>query len=60
MKTAFMLKFNVCLLFNIILKLSQKTRPLYKLLQKTSKIEIINKQKLKFIQKTTWAVLNMS
>ena len=60
MKTAFMLKFNVCLLFNIILKLSQKTRPLYKLLQKTSKIEIINKQKLKFIQKTTWAVFNMS
>ena len=60
MKIAFMLKFNVCLLFNIILKLSQKTRPLYKLLQKTSKIEIINKQKLKFIQKTTWAVLNMS
>ena len=49
MKIAFMLKFNVCLLFNIILKLSQKTRPLYKLLQKTSKIEIINKQKLKFI-----------
>ena len=60
MKIAFMLKFNVCLLFNIILKLSQKTRPLYKLLQKTSKIEIINKQKLKFIQKTTSAVLNMS
>ena len=60
MKIAFMLKFNVCLLFNIILKLSQKTRPLYKLLQKTSKIEIINKQKLKIIQKTTWAVLNMS
>ena len=60
MKIAFMLKFNVCLLFNIILKLSQKTRPLYKLLQKTSKIEIINKQKLKFIQKTTRAVLNMS
>ena len=60
MKIAFMLKFNVCLLFNIILKLSQKTRPLYKLLQKTSKVEIINKQKLKFIQKTTWAVLNMS
>ena len=60
MKIPFMLKFNVCLLFNIILKLSQKTRPLYKLLQKTSKIEIINKQKLKFIQKTTWAVLNMS
>lgn len=60
MKIAFMLKFNVCLLFNIILKLSQKTRPLYKLLQKTSKIEIINKQKLKFIQKTTWAVFNMS
>ena len=59
MKIAFMLKFNVCLLFNIILKLSQKTRPLYKLLQKTSKIEIINKQKLKFIQKTTWAVFNM-
>ena len=60
MKIAFMLKFNVCLLFNIILKLSQKTRPLYKLLQKTSKIEIINKQKLKFIQKTTWVVFNMS
>ena len=49
-KIAFMLKLNVCILFNIILKLSQKTRPLYKLKQK-EKIEIISKQNQKFILK---------
>ena len=36
-KIMFMLKLNVCLLFNIILKLSQKTQLAYKLLFKRPK-----------------------
>ena len=36
-KIVFMLKLNVCLLFNIILKLSRKVRPWYKLLRKLQK-----------------------
>ena len=36
-KIVFMLKLNVCLLFNIILKFSRKARPWYKLLRKLQK-----------------------
>ena len=52
-KFTFMLKVNVYLLFNIILKFSEKTRPSYKLLFKLPNRNNNNNKKQKSILKTT-------